>query len=116
MPCQVNLAASEAILPGHLERALARGVRGFLPRRSPAHVLTDVVRTVHSEGRYVHPELAAAAISAGDNPLTPREADVLELATDGAPRRGDRPTRVSRPSPGSARPVEGDPRNRTDIV
>jgi two-component system response regulator DesR len=25
------------------------------------------------------------AISAGDSPLTPREADVLELAADGAP-------------------------------
>jgi DNA-binding CsgD family transcriptional regulator len=34
-------------------------------------------------GRYVDPELAAEAISAGDSPLTPREADVLELAADG---------------------------------
>lgn len=30
-------------------------------------------------------KLAAEAISAGDSPLTPREADVLELAADGAP-------------------------------
>jgi SRSO17 transposase/DNA-binding CsgD family transcriptional regulator len=36
-------------------------------------------------GRYVDPELAAEAISAGDSPLTPREADVLELAAGGAP-------------------------------
>jgi two-component system response regulator DesR len=34
--------------------------------------------------RYVDPQLAAEAISAGDSPLTPREADVLELAADGA--------------------------------
>ena len=27
----------------------------------------------------------SASISAGDSPLTPREADVLELAADGAP-------------------------------
>ncbi|GAB1328818.1 hypothetical protein ACE1SV_31570 [Streptomyces sennicomposti] len=31
------------------------------------------------------PELAADAISAGDSPLTVREAEVLELAADGAP-------------------------------
>ena len=36
-------------------------------------------------GRYVDPDLATEAIAAGDSPLTPREADVLELAADGAP-------------------------------
>jgi two-component system, NarL family, response regulator DesR len=50
-----------------------------------AHVLADVVRATHSGGSYVDPELAAEAISAGASPLTPREADVLELAADGAP-------------------------------
>lgn len=71
--------------PGHLKRALAAGVRGFLPKTVPAEVLVDVVRTVHNGGRYVDPDLAAEAIRAGDSPLTPREADVLELAADGAP-------------------------------
>jgi len=71
--------------PGHLKRALTAGVRGFLPKTVSAHVLADVVRTVHGGGRYVDPELAAEAISAGDSPLTPREADVLELAADGVP-------------------------------
>ncbi|MGY1713192.1 response regulator [Geodermatophilus sp. SYSU D01106] len=70
---------------GHLKRALTAGVRGFLPKTVPAAVLTDVVRTVARGGRYVDPELAAEAISAGDSPLTPREADVLELAAGGAP-------------------------------
>ena len=41
--------------PGHLKRALAAGVRGFLPKTVPAQVLADVVRTVHRGGRYVHP-------------------------------------------------------------
>ena len=44
-----------------------------------------MVRTVHAGGRHVDPELAAEAIAAGDSPLTPREADVLELAASGAP-------------------------------
>ena len=70
---------------GHLKRALTAGVRGFLPKTVSAAVLTDVVRTVHCGGRYVDPQLAAEAISAGDSPLTPREADVLELAAGGAP-------------------------------
>ncbi|RBY82778.1 response regulator transcription factor [Blastococcus sp. TF02A-26] len=70
---------------GHLKRALAAGVRGFLPKTVQSSVLTDVVRAVHAGGRYVDPELAAEAISAGDSPLTPREADVLELASTGAP-------------------------------
>jgi two-component system, NarL family, response regulator DesR len=71
--------------PGHLKRALAAGIRGFLPKTASAHVLADVVRTTHGGGRYVDPELAAEAISAGDSPLTPCEADVLELAADGLP-------------------------------
>nr|WP_278249497.1 response regulator transcription factor [Nocardioides sp. IC4_145] len=71
--------------PGHLKRALAAGVRGFLPKTTSAATLARVVRTVHGGGRYVDPDLATEAIAAGDSPLTPREADVLELAADGAP-------------------------------
>jgi two-component system, NarL family, response regulator DesR len=71
--------------PGHLKRALSAGVRGFLPKTTSAVTLADVVRKVHAGGRHVDPELAAEAIAAGDSPLTPREADVLELAADGAP-------------------------------
>ncbi len=71
--------------PGYLKRALAAGVRGFLPKTVSAAVLAEVVRTVHNGGRYIDPELAADAISAGDSPLTPRESDVLELAATGAP-------------------------------
>jgi hypothetical protein len=59
---------------------------GSYPKTISAHVLADVVRATHSDGRYVDPELAAEAISsAGDSPLTPREADVLDLAAGGAP-------------------------------
>jgi len=70
--------------PGHLKRALATGVRGFLPKTTSAAVLASVIRTVDAGGRHVDPELAADAIAAGDSPLTPREADVLELAAGGA--------------------------------
>ncbi|MGW2370800.1 MULTISPECIES: response regulator transcription factor [Kitasatospora] len=71
--------------PGYLKRALEVGVRGFLPKTVSAADLAGIIRTVHSGGRYVDPELAADAISAGETPLTPRETDVLELAADGTP-------------------------------
>lgn len=70
--------------PGHLKRALAAGVRGFLPKTTEAHRLAEVIRIVAGGGRYVDPQLAAEAIGAGDSPLTPREADCLELAANGA--------------------------------
>ncbi|MFC8178485.1 MULTISPECIES: response regulator transcription factor [Nocardiaceae] len=70
--------------PGYLKKALEAGVRGFLPKTTSAATLAEVVRTVHGGGRYVDPSLAAEAIGAGDSPLTPREADVLEFAADGA--------------------------------
>jgi two-component system response regulator DesR len=87
--------------PGHLKRALAAGVRGFLPKTVSSDVLATVVRTVHKGGRYVDPALAAEAISAGDSPLTPREADVLELALEGAPV--DEIARRASLSPGTVR-------------
>ncbi len=71
--------------PGHLKRALAAGVRGFVPKTVSAQRLAEIIRTVHAGNRYVDPDLAADAISAGDSPLTAREAEVLELAADGAP-------------------------------
>ena len=71
--------------PGYLKRALAAGVRGFVPKTCPAARLSEIIRRLHAGQRYVDPELSAEAIAAGDSPLTPREADVLELAADGAP-------------------------------
>ncbi|MEF9884250.1 response regulator transcription factor [Streptomyces sp. P9-A4] len=71
--------------PGHLKRALAAGVRGFVPKTVSAQRLAEIIRAVHAGNRYVDPELAADAIAAGDSPLTAREAEVLELSADGAP-------------------------------
>lgn len=71
--------------PGYLKSALAAGVSGFLPKTVSSRTFAEVVRKVAAGGRYVDPELAAEAISAGDSPLSPREADVLALARDGAP-------------------------------
>jgi two-component system response regulator DesR len=82
--CRTMIVTSHG-RPGHLKRALAAGVRGFVPKTVSAQRLAEIIRTVHAGGRYVDPELAADAISAGESPLTVRETQVLELAADGAP-------------------------------
>ncbi|WP_228983343.1 response regulator transcription factor [Streptomyces sp. DH12] len=82
--CQTMIVTGHG-RPGHLKRALTAGVRGFVPKTVSAQRLAEIIRTVHAGNRYVDPELAADAISAGDSPLTAREAEVLELAADGAP-------------------------------
>ena len=71
--------------PQHLQRALAAGAKGFLPKGSPGGALADVIRRVHAGDRYVDPSLAAAALTAPPCPLTPRELEVLRLAEYGTP-------------------------------
>lgn len=66
--------------PADLQRMLAAGGKGFLPKGSPAGALADVIRRVHAGDRYVDPSLAAEALSAPACPLTPRELEVLRLA------------------------------------
>jgi len=82
--CQTMIVTSHG-LPGHLQRALTHGVRGFVSKTVSAQELATIIRTVHGGRRYIDPVLAADAISAGDSPLSPREADLLALAADGAP-------------------------------
>jgi two-component system response regulator DesR len=66
--------------PPDLQQALRSGAKGFLPKGSPGGALADVIRRVHNGSRYVDPALAADALTAPPNPLTPRELEVLRLA------------------------------------
>ncbi|MEU3164218.1 response regulator transcription factor [Streptosporangium sp. NPDC006930] len=70
--------------PGYLRRALAAGVRGFVPKDASADELATAIRKVHAGGRYLDPEMAASAMMAGESPLTERERGSLELAAQGA--------------------------------
>ncbi|MEU9022746.1 response regulator transcription factor [Actinomadura sp. NPDC048394] len=70
--------------PGHLRRALAANVRGFLLKTAPPDELAAGIRTVAAGGRVLDPKLALTAWDLADNPLTPRETDVLRLAAEGA--------------------------------
>ena len=68
---------------GYLQRAMAAGARGFMVKDAPAEQLAQAIRTVHAGGHAVDPALAAEALSAGTNPLTDRERDVLREALTG---------------------------------
>ncbi|MEV4419224.1 response regulator transcription factor [Patulibacter sp. NPDC049589] len=69
--------------PGYLRRAMAAGASGFLVKDGNADELAAAVRRVAAGGRSVDPELAAAALQAGESPLTPREREVLAAAEHG---------------------------------
>jgi len=69
---------------GYLRRAMESGAVGFLLKDAPAPELARAIRRVMSDERVVDPDLALAALSEGDNPLTPRERDVLSASLDGA--------------------------------
>jgi len=73
--------------PGTLKRALAAGVRGFVPKSTPASELAKIIRRVAAGGRYIDASLATAALMEEENPLTQREADVLRLAREGMPTK-----------------------------
>jgi len=70
--------------PGYLRRAMESGVSAFMVKDSPADKLAQTIRKVLAGQRVIDPDLAAAALAEGTSPLTPREADVLAQAADGA--------------------------------
>ncbi|WP_282702195.1 response regulator transcription factor [Streptomyces sp. CC219B] len=70
--------------PGTLRKALAAQVGGFLLKDAPPDRLADAVRDVRAGKRVIDPQLALAALDNGENPLTPRETEVLRMAADGA--------------------------------
>jgi two-component system response regulator DesR len=66
--------------PGYLRRAMEQGAAGFLLKDAPAADLAHAIRRAVAGERIVDPGLAAAALSEGENPLTPREREVLSAA------------------------------------
>jgi two-component system response regulator DesR len=70
--------------PGYLRRAMEHGAAGFLLKDAPAHELAAAIRRAVAGERVVDPGLAAAALSQGESPLTPREHEVLAASRDHA--------------------------------
>lgn len=70
--------------PGYLRRALESGASGYLLKDTPAAQLASAIRRVMAGEHVVDPSLATEALTAGANPLTEREREVLAAATHGA--------------------------------
>ena len=68
--------------PGYLRRAMQGGAAGFVLKDAPASELAAAIRRALAGDRVVDPGLAAAALSQGDSPLTPREHEVLAASRD----------------------------------
>ena len=70
--------------PGYLRRAMEGGASGFLLKDAPAYELARAIRRAVAGERVVDPGLAAAALSQGESPLTPREHEVLAASREHA--------------------------------
>ncbi|MFI6512069.1 LuxR C-terminal-related transcriptional regulator [Streptosporangium sp. NPDC050855] len=70
--------------PGQVRRAFAAHALGFMSLRVGPEQLAGGIRLVASGRRAVDSELAVAALRSAENPLTPRELDVLRLVARGA--------------------------------
>jgi two-component system response regulator DesR len=70
--------------PGYLRRAMASGASGFMLKDAPAGELAVAIRRTMAGERVLDPQLAAQALTDGDSPLSPREAEVLAASVDGA--------------------------------
>ncbi|MFG3505828.1 response regulator transcription factor [Streptomyces sp. NPDC047821] len=71
--------------PERLRRMLDVRAAGVLSMNAPADRLVHGVRKLVRGQRFIDPEFALAALDAGDNPLTPREVEVLRMTADGMP-------------------------------
>lgn len=70
--------------PGYLRRALEAGAAGFLLKDAPSAELAVAIRRVRAGERVVAPDLALAALSLGESPLSAREREVLAASRSGA--------------------------------
>jgi two-component system response regulator DesR len=70
--------------PGYLRRAMDAGASGFLVKDGPVDQLAAAIRRAMLGEQIIDPALAVSALSAGPNPLSTRECDVLIAAADGS--------------------------------
>ena len=67
-----------------IQRALKSGARGYILKNMPPEDLLQVIRNVHAGKKRLHPVIAAnLADHFGEENLTPRETEVLQLISEG---------------------------------
>lgn len=78
----IMLSSSDS--DGEIQRALRSGAFGYVLKSMPFEDLLAVIRSAHSGRRHVPAEVAALiAEHLGEEDLTPREIEVLQLIRDG---------------------------------
>jgi two-component system, NarL family, response regulator DesR len=80
--CRV-IARTSPTVPGSVAALLAADVPGLVAEHTPAKGLMAAIRRVAAGGSIIDTALAAAARTAGRNPLTARERQVLTIAATG---------------------------------
>jgi two-component system, NarL family, response regulator DesR len=68
---------------GTLRRALAAHVSGYLLKDAPPEQLAMAIRNVAAGSRVIDPQLALSTWDGFQNPLSPRDHEVLRLAAEG---------------------------------
>ena len=69
---------------GTLRRALAANVCGYILKDAPPDQLAKAIRNCAAGRRVIDPHLAVSAWDSDQNPLSPREHEVLRKAAEGA--------------------------------
>ena len=69
--------------PGYLRRAMDAGACGYLLKERPVSELVEAIRRVHTGLRVIDPALAVDAWGAEEDPLSERERQVLNRASEG---------------------------------
>jgi DNA-binding NarL/FixJ family response regulator len=78
----IMLSSSDS--DGEIQRALRAGASGYVLKSMPQDELLNVIRSVNAGKRHVPAEVAALlAEHLGEEDLTPRELQVLQLIRDG---------------------------------
>lgn len=69
---------------GTLRRALAAYVSGYMLKDAPPEQLATAIRNVVAGRRVIDPQLAVSTWDGAQNPLSPREHEVLRRAAEGS--------------------------------
>jgi two-component system response regulator DesR len=64
-------------------RSAARSAKGLIHKTAPPDLIVTALRRVAHGQRVLDPTLARESVRMGGSPLTPREADVLQIAAEG---------------------------------
>ena len=74
-----------SVSPNTLREAMQAGAAGYVTKGTAVDALTEVITKVAGGESYVDPQLAASVMRAQENPLSPREVEVLRKVLPGSP-------------------------------